>query len=100
MLLGPGLLAAFGTEHRRQRKLLNPAFSIAHMRGLSPIFYNVAGKVRSGLAFHPFYVDFTGYMRLYFSSGPLSSARSRTARKTSMSWNGWDARRWSWSDRA
>ena len=45
MVLGPGLLAAFGSEHRRQRKLLNPAFSIAHMRGLSPIFYSVAGKV-------------------------------------------------------
>ena len=45
LLVGPGLLSAFGAEHRRQRKLLNPAFSAAHMRGLSPIFYGVAGKV-------------------------------------------------------
>ena len=51
VLVGPGLLAAFGSEHRRQRKLLNPAFSAAHMRGLSPMFYNVAGKVRRSLAF-------------------------------------------------
>ncbi|KAM5542771.1 hypothetical protein V8D89_003732 [Ganoderma adspersum] len=49
MILGPGLLAAFGSEHRRQRKLLNPAFSIAHMRGLSPIFYSVAGKLRTAI---------------------------------------------------
>ena len=67
MVLGPGLLAAFGSEHRRQRKLLNPAFSIAHMRGLSPIFYNVAGKVCCGIAFPAFYVYLTGYMRLNFS---------------------------------
>ncbi|PIL26672.1 cytochrome P450 [Ganoderma sinense ZZ0214-1] len=49
MLIGPGLLAAFGSEHRRQRKLLNPAFSAAHMRGLSPIFYGVAGKLRTAI---------------------------------------------------
>ena len=45
MLLGPGLLSTTGGEHRKQRKLLNPAFSAAHMRGLTPIFYAVAGKV-------------------------------------------------------
>ncbi|PIL26669.1 cytochrome P450 [Ganoderma sinense ZZ0214-1] len=49
LIVGPGILAAFGPEHRRQRKLLNPAFSIAHMRGLSPIFYNVAGKLRTAI---------------------------------------------------
>nr|VWO95436.1 Isochorismate synthase/isochorismate-pyruvate lyase MbtI (EC (Salicylate synthase) (EC (Salicylate synthetase) (YbtS protein) (Yersiniabactin biosynthesis salicylate synthase YbtS) [Ganoderma boninense] len=49
LILGPGLLAAFGPEHKRQRKLLNPAFSIAHMRGLSPIFYSVAGKLRTAI---------------------------------------------------
>ncbi|KAM5542773.1 hypothetical protein V8D89_003734 [Ganoderma adspersum] len=49
LLVGPGLLAAFGSEHRRQRKLLNPAFSSAHMRGLSPMFYNIAGKLRTAI---------------------------------------------------
>ena len=67
LLVGPGLLAAFGSEHRRQRKLLNPAFSSAHMRGLSPIFYNVAGKVCWGIAFSAFYVCLMGCMRPGFS---------------------------------
>ncbi|KAM5531284.1 hypothetical protein V8D89_015039 [Ganoderma adspersum] len=49
MLLGPGLLSTTGGEHRKQRKLLNPVFSAAHMRGLTPIFYAVAGKLRTAL---------------------------------------------------
>ncbi|KAI1791311.1 cytochrome P450 [Ganoderma leucocontextum] len=49
LLVGPGLLATSPSEHRRQRKLLNPAFSAAHMRGLAPIFYNVAGKLRTAI---------------------------------------------------
>ncbi|PIL30684.1 cytochrome P450 [Ganoderma sinense ZZ0214-1] len=53
LLLGPDILAAFGPEHRRQCKLLNPAFSIVHMRGLSPIFYSVAGKGMMGYSFDP-----------------------------------------------
>ncbi|RPD74082.1 cytochrome P450 [Lentinus tigrinus ALCF2SS1-7] len=44
--LGPGLLATTGDEHRRQRKLLNPAFNINHMRDMIPIFYDVTHKLR------------------------------------------------------
>ncbi len=62
--LGPGLLATtgklssrittcscslylyrIGDEHRRQRKLLNPAFNINHMREMIPVFYEVTHKV-------------------------------------------------------
>ncbi|RPD54899.1 cytochrome P450 [Lentinus tigrinus ALCF2SS1-7] len=42
LFFGPGLLGTLGEHHRRQRKLLNPAFSIAHMRRMIPIF-NVVG---------------------------------------------------------
>ena len=52
MLLGPGLLAATGSEHKKQRKLLSPAFSAAHVRGLAPVFYAIAGKVRSDSVVH------------------------------------------------
>lgn len=31
--------------HRRQRKMLNPVFSGAHMRDMTPIFYDIAHKV-------------------------------------------------------
>lgn len=34
-----------GATHRKQRKMLNPVFSIKYMRGLTPIFYNIAQKV-------------------------------------------------------
>ncbi|CAA7267036.1 unnamed protein product [Cyclocybe aegerita] len=34
-----------GERHRLQRKLLNPVFSIAHMRQMVPIFYEVSHRV-------------------------------------------------------
>lgn len=34
-----------GEHHRKQRKLLNPVFSIAHMRRLTPIFSEVVNRV-------------------------------------------------------
>lgn len=34
-----------GDHHRRQRKLLNPVFSIAHLRHLTPIFFEVMHRV-------------------------------------------------------
>ncbi|CCM05747.1 uncharacterized protein FIBRA_07979 [Fibroporia radiculosa] len=49
LLFGRGLLATLGDKHRRQRKLLNPAFSINHMRHIIPIFYNVVHKLRDGI---------------------------------------------------
>ena len=47
LTMGPGLLATYGTQHKKQRKMLNPVFSGAHMRNLTPLFYEVAGKVAS-----------------------------------------------------
>ncbi|KAK7207629.1 cytochrome P450 [Myxozyma melibiosi] len=38
LILGDGILAAEGDSHKRQRRLLNPAFSFGHIKGLTPIF--------------------------------------------------------------
>ena len=46
---GPGLLATLGEHHRQQRKLLNPVFSIAHMRRMVPIFHSVAHKLQDAI---------------------------------------------------
>jgi cytochrome P450 len=35
LLFGQGLLSSLGEQHRKQRKMLNPVFSIAHMRAMS-----------------------------------------------------------------
>ncbi|OSD05201.1 cytochrome P450 [Trametes coccinea BRFM310] len=48
-LFGPGLLSTLGDHHRKQRKMLNPVFSINHMRHMTPIFYNVSHKLRSAI---------------------------------------------------
>jgi cytochrome P450 len=45
MIFGEGLLTTLGEKHRRHRKMLNPVFSIAHLREMVPIFYEVAHKV-------------------------------------------------------
>ncbi|OCH93349.1 cytochrome P450 [Obba rivulosa] len=49
-MLGPGLLSTLGDHHRKQRKLLNPVFSIAHMRHLTPVFYKITHKLESAIA--------------------------------------------------
>ncbi|VDB84017.1 unnamed protein product [Peniophora sp. CBMAI 1063] len=43
---GRGLLSTTGPEHRRQRKLLNPVFSHAHMRRVSPLMRDIARQLK------------------------------------------------------
>lgn len=50
LTFGPGLLSSLGEQHRKQRKMLNPVFSIAHMREMVPIFYNVTRNFRDSIA--------------------------------------------------
>ncbi|KAJ3899493.1 cytochrome P450 [Lentinula edodes] len=49
LLLGKGLLNTTGEHHRKQRKMLNPVFSIAHMRSMMPIFHTVVDQLRDAL---------------------------------------------------
>ncbi|KAI0628769.1 cytochrome P450 [Trametes polyzona] len=49
-ILGPGLLSTLGSQHRRQRKMLNPLFSAKHLRGMTPIFNQVVGQLRAAIA--------------------------------------------------
>ncbi|KAH8077247.1 cytochrome P450 [Cristinia sonorae] len=42
-----GILVVEGEDHRRQRKVLTPAFSASHIRSLSPIFWQKAVELRS-----------------------------------------------------
>ncbi|TBU34358.1 cytochrome P450 [Dichomitus squalens] len=46
---GPGLLSTLGDHHRKQRKLLNPVFSIAHMRRMIPIFNDVGRRLQKAI---------------------------------------------------
>ena len=55
LMLGPGLLSTDGPAHRKQRKMLNPVFSAAHMRGLIPFFYEIAGKVSDNCELYRLY---------------------------------------------
>ncbi|KAL0570237.1 hypothetical protein V5O48_011722 [Marasmius crinis-equi] len=50
LLFGNGLLSALGDHHRKQRKMLNPVFSIAHIRNMVPIFHDVINKLRDTIA--------------------------------------------------
>ncbi|KAI0754321.1 cytochrome P450 [Daedaleopsis nitida] len=49
LVLGPGLLSTLGERHRKQRKMLNPVFSVAHMRQMVPIFQAVVHKLKKAL---------------------------------------------------
>ncbi|KAI0028310.1 cytochrome P450 [Vararia minispora EC-137] len=42
---GIGLISALGDTHRKQRKLMNPAFSINHMRRMIPVFRQLTQRV-------------------------------------------------------
>ncbi|EKM49765.1 uncharacterized protein PHACADRAFT_265429 [Phanerochaete carnosa HHB-10118-sp] len=50
MILGPTLFATLGEHHRKQRKMLNPVFSTAHMRHMTSIFYNVVHRLREAVS--------------------------------------------------
>ncbi|KAF9448706.1 cytochrome P450 [Macrolepiota fuliginosa MF-IS2] len=49
LLFGDGLLSTLGEQHKKQRKMLNPVFSIAHMREMTPIFYEVTSRLRKAI---------------------------------------------------
>ncbi|TFK18274.1 cytochrome P450 [Coprinopsis marcescibilis] len=49
LLFGKGLLSTLGEHHRRQRKMLNPVFSVAHLRGMVPIFNEIGSKLCDSL---------------------------------------------------
>jgi cytochrome P450 len=46
LLFGDGLVSTLGEQHRKQRKMLNPVFSIAHMRAMS------TSKFSEKISFH------------------------------------------------
>jgi len=50
LMLGDGLLATQGERHRKQRKMLNPVFSINHMREMIPTFYKISHDLRDAIA--------------------------------------------------
>ncbi|BGP16891.1 hypothetical protein JCM10213_007336 [Rhodosporidiobolus nylandii] len=45
MILGKGILFAEGDDHRRQRRIMQPSFSAAHLRELVPLFFEQAHKL-------------------------------------------------------
>lgn len=49
VIFGEGLVATVGEQHKRQRKVVSPAFSVPQLRKLVPIFYQVAARVRASL---------------------------------------------------
>ncbi|KAF5375327.1 hypothetical protein D9757_009678 [Collybiopsis confluens] len=49
LLFGPGLLGTRGNDHRRQRKMLNPVFSAAHLRGMYPLFLEVTHRLEGAI---------------------------------------------------
>ncbi|KAG2007200.1 cytochrome p450 [Coprinopsis cinerea AmutBmut pab1-1] len=49
VVFGKGLLSTGGEHHRKQRKMLNPVFSIAHMREMVPIFYDVVNRLGNAI---------------------------------------------------
>ncbi|RXW17120.1 hypothetical protein EST38_g8727 [Candolleomyces aberdarensis] len=50
LIFGDGLLGTIGDHHRKQRRMLNPVFSNAHMRDMVPIFYDVTYKLRDAIS--------------------------------------------------
>ncbi|KAJ7127139.1 cytochrome P450 [Mycena epipterygia] len=49
MSFGDGILSTLGEQHRKQRKMLNPVFSVAHLRNMVPLFFGVGKRLRDVL---------------------------------------------------
>ncbi|KAK9371303.1 cytochrome P450 [Lipomyces kononenkoae] len=50
LVIGDGLLNAEGDSHKRQRKLLMPAFSFGHIKSLTPVFVEKALALSTHIA--------------------------------------------------
>ncbi|KLO13021.1 cytochrome P450 [Schizopora paradoxa] len=50
LIFGIGLLSTRGDHHKKQRKMLNPVFSLAHMRRLIPIFNPIVIQLQDVLS--------------------------------------------------
>ncbi|KAJ6587448.1 cytochrome P450, partial [Mycena vulgaris] len=49
LTFGQGIFSTVREDHRKYRKIMLPAFSTANLRGMVPLFYEVAEKLRDGL---------------------------------------------------
>ncbi|KAJ8081570.1 hypothetical protein PM082_007415 [Marasmius tenuissimus] len=49
LVFGLGLLSTSGEQHRKQRKMLQPVFSAAHLRDMTPLFYDVVKRLTGTL---------------------------------------------------
>ncbi|KAH9941748.1 cytochrome P450 [Epithele typhae] len=49
LLFGEGLISTDGEQHRKQRKMLNPVFSLANMRELLPTIQPIADELLRGI---------------------------------------------------
>jgi cytochrome P450 len=47
VVFGDGLISTLGEQHRKQRKMLNPVFSISNMRELLPIIQIISHQLKS-----------------------------------------------------
>ncbi|KAI0349754.1 cytochrome P450 [Trametes cingulata] len=48
--LGPGLVGVAGTAHRKQRKMLQPAFSAKQIKEMTPLFHEVTKKLVTAIS--------------------------------------------------
>ncbi|KAF8176081.1 cytochrome P450 [Pholiota molesta] len=73
LLFGDGLVATIGNQHKKQRKMLTPAFSIKHLRGMTPMFLET--HISSMIQNRPKEIDVTSYLNrggMGYSFGKLS----------------------------
>ncbi|KAJ6607567.1 cytochrome P450 [Mycena sp. CBHHK59/15] len=49
LIFGKGIFSTIRDDHRKYRKIMMPAFSTANLRGMIPLFYEVAERARDGL---------------------------------------------------
>ncbi|KAJ7323895.1 cytochrome P450 [Mycena albidolilacea] len=80
LLWGPGIFSATRDDHRKYRKIMMPAFSAANLRGMIPIFYEVAEK----LDFNPILcrtsLEMIGLAGIGYSFDPMLPGQEPTDR--------------------
>ncbi|RXW23112.1 hypothetical protein EST38_g2743 [Candolleomyces aberdarensis] len=77
LVFGDGIASILGEHHKRQRKMLNPAFSTAHMKLMTSQFLEVTYKVR--VRVHFWLVRLSLFSATSFSCVELMEWLTRTA---------------------
>ncbi|KAJ7227551.1 cytochrome P450 [Mycena rebaudengoi] len=78
VLFGKGITSVGGDEHRKYRKIMTPAFSTANLRGMVPLFFDVAERLDLNSVLCRASMELIGRTGIGYSFDPMVAGQEQT----------------------